>query len=1058
MPISQRPNVVALVVVVALFVDFLSYFKLDVVPIRMVVVGASVDYCYSDIGCFPLSDEFYHPRHRPFNVRPWHRQRIRTQFELFNRQHPGGFMMVPWDRTNLLLSKFNPKLETKIIVPGWLDNINRTVWIKRLRDALLWLWAPANIIVVRWTNFTPYTVATANTRVVGAEIANLMKFIDSEFGYDPAYYHIIGHSLGAHIAGYCGDRIHGLGRITALDPARPFFQHMPKSVRLDRGDARFVDAIHSDFTPENAILLIMSFGMTTPVGHVDFYPNGPPLFQPGCIRDTLLSVRNGIAKGLEHNSLPVAFLESARYLTACDHQRSHEWFIESITNRECAFVGVRCNEYEGMINGRCTCDDSPSACAIMGIHADQMYLNNVHEELWPVRAGSIDFKHRHKRPAAQSRPVRPAQAWDELNVDILAHHDESNLRLHDAVQFGPQQQQQQQQQQPPVTKNEIYSQLKYQAMQMHNQDQPSVAAWALDALAEQTTAEDALGDGVGGSMLSEEAPAPEDGDLLAAASDFVERAFEQRLGALNDLAFAGYLRSQLLLDQLDALDSRSTEAPAHKARQNSTSSHSSDLRRAHELDHQAENGHPAQFGGHPELISSVNRDIENWYEDNSRWHLKTNNRPAYCSNQYQLLIFLGPLKSSKGRDRLRADLLVSIVGSKGQLLNQRFIPRGSTLTSFTMQPFFILLEGSYTLGQIKSVSLSWEARNDPDPVQATVSFHTALGFDERFPALKTKEFSWPPVGINGNKYDKTPGFTWQPPTSSAATRHLGRKRKQQLHGHLKAAIQANIAGHYSRSYAQLDHRTVSERHHGLKRSRRHSEVESFGRAHKRPAECSQPKSCPEFDSHSSKDALKTEPLEEPRSTNQRASNKIQAKQNVSSRSIKSDGHFLDLAQLRMLNQTYLADGQKHSNANVGQRKNDLVMSSSEPYLLSLINPIDEMANHLPGPDAGIPPNDLVAHEQGLTIDLHNVDLGQSSSEDSIIVNQVIVSPLQANYGRYGRTAKVFCPSLKKRKLRRDMTLQLSQTLMNKCSEHHEYQRQTRLRLRKRKPTRRFSSH
>ncbi len=62
---------------------------------------------------------------------------------------------------------------------------------------------------------------------------------------------MIGHSLGSHIAGYIGEtlrerRLGVLGRITGLDPAEPLFQSMPEFVRLDPGDAEFVDAIHTD--------------------------------------------------------------------------------------------------------------------------------------------------------------------------------------------------------------------------------------------------------------------------------------------------------------------------------------------------------------------------------------------------------------------------------------------------------------------------------------------------------------------------------------------------------------------------------------------------------------------------------------------------------------------------------------------------------------------------------------------------------------------------------------------------------------------------------------------
>ena len=43
------------------------------------------------------------------------------------------------------------------------------------------------------------------TRLVGLEVARLVEVLR----LDPAKVHIIGHSLGAHIAGYAGERIPG---------------------------------------------------------------------------------------------------------------------------------------------------------------------------------------------------------------------------------------------------------------------------------------------------------------------------------------------------------------------------------------------------------------------------------------------------------------------------------------------------------------------------------------------------------------------------------------------------------------------------------------------------------------------------------------------------------------------------------------------------------------------------------------------------------------------------------------------------------------------------------
>lgn len=612
---------------------------------------AMVDHCYTDIGCFPLGPEFYHPKHRPFNVRPWHRNRINTRFEIYNHKHPNGFLLDPWDSINLKLSGFDPSLETKILIPGWLDSIKRTVWLKRAKDAFLWLWHPVNIIVVYWRNFTPYTIATANSRVVGAELANFMKWVNHEFSYDPIHYHLIGHSLGAHISGYCGDRIPGLGRITALDPARPFFQHMPKSVRLDRGDARFVDAIHSDFTPENAIFLIMSFGMTTPVGHLDFYPNGPPLLQPGCLRDTLLSVRNGIRKGLEYSSLPVAFLEAGRYLTACDHQRSHEWFVESLTNRQCLFVGVRCNDFDGLINGRCTCDDSPSACAIMGIHADQMYLNGVHNDLWPL-----------KQPHNSQR-LRMKDKQTSLPI--------TSTFINEAI-----------------PKDEAYSHMKHLVSKFRNEPKSMATSYNQLLLSDFG----GIHDPTFIRFLLAHFDQDQHGAYLHQDPIISKRNFFDPDNILNDID-----------EELEILLEPTTGGPT--------------------LNDVIENKQnlfvPNQ---HPFLMSDLDRDIEQWYEDSSRWYLKTNNRPNYCVNQYQVLVYMGPLSTETGHDYLKANLIISIIGSRGQLINQRFVPRASRLSSFTLQPFFIVLESSYSLGNILSVAVSWESRKNPDPIQASISF------------------------------------------------------------------------------------------------------------------------------------------------------------------------------------------------------------------------------------------------------------------------------------------------------------------------------------------------
>lgn len=659
--------------------------------IEQTALAAKDGGCYADLGCFPMSAEFYDPRHRPWNARPWPRHKINTYFELYNRLHPDGFTLVPWNAHNLRASGFNPRLETKIIVPGWLDNIKRALWVRRMRDALLWFWQPVNIIVVHWRNFTPYTIATANTRVVGAELANMIRSIEAQHNYTRAYHHIIGHSLGAHIAGYCGARVPGLGRITALDPARPFFQHMPKSVRLDRNDAKFVDAIHSDFTPENAFLLFMSFGMTTPVGHVDFYPNGPPLLQAGCLRDTIQSVRVGVARGLAHSSLSMAFLESVRYLTACDHQRSHEWFTESIRNRRCVFVGVRCTDFDGLIGGRCSCDDSRAACAVMGINADQMYLSRAHLDFWPHNSNNDNDAPKWTPSAAR----RTQQDYD-------------------AADFR--------------WPNE--------ALAMDALDHPSLAGSSMSWLP--------------------------DFDL----NDYL-RPYSAEPAAVSFYKPPPPLQAQTL--------------PVYQPQQQ-------------------------QQQQQPQYSSYA----EQYYETTNKWYLKTNNRPNFCANQYQMLVYVDALRDSRGRGRLRANLIVSIIGSRGRLKNQRFVPRSHALESHTMQPFFIILDGALNLGDIKHVAIGWEPRAEPDPVQATISFESKpLEFVSSFwPEYKAKH----PVMSGTYKYDRSPAY------APAAARRLAQSeqsvaavRPQQVASRARASNEPRFDNSNSNNTRRDGQQSIGER-------------------------------------------------------------------------------------------------------------------------------------------------------------------------------------------------------------------------------------------------------
>ena len=87
--------------------------------------------------------------------------------------------------------------------------------------------------------------------------------------------HLVGLSLGAQMAGVTGQNVQSgrITRITGLDPAGPLFKKWPKYLRLDSGDAEFVDVVHTDAG---------IFGFPRAIGHADFWPNGGLAPQPGC--------------------------------------------------------------------------------------------------------------------------------------------------------------------------------------------------------------------------------------------------------------------------------------------------------------------------------------------------------------------------------------------------------------------------------------------------------------------------------------------------------------------------------------------------------------------------------------------------------------------------------------------------------------------------------------------------------------------------------------------------------------------------------------------------------
>ncbi|WAR24707.1 LIPR1-like protein [Mya arenaria] len=262
--------------------------------------------CYGDLGCFSNGPPFL-STHRPLSVAPHPPAQILTRFLLYTRENPTVSVeqVISADDLTISGSNFQGSRATKII-----DDYN--------------------VIVVDWQHGAtiPYEQATANTRIVGAQIAQLVNKLVQVASAQTADFHIIGHSLGAHICGYAGERIPGLGRITGMDPAGPYFENTDIQVRLDPSDADFVDIIHTD----GGGISNLGFGVTQELGHVDFYPNGG-VQQPGCATDAVDKLGATSWTAITHLFDYYAEEETL----ACSHERSYMYFTESI-NSQCPFT------------------------------------------------------------------------------------------------------------------------------------------------------------------------------------------------------------------------------------------------------------------------------------------------------------------------------------------------------------------------------------------------------------------------------------------------------------------------------------------------------------------------------------------------------------------------------------------------------------------------------------------------------------------------------------------------------------------------------------------------
>lgn len=223
--------------------------------------------------------------------------------------------------------KVDVRKPLKVIIHGWLGSMLFTVY-SDMRDAFLRK-EDCNVVIFDWSKSNgEFKKSVLNARLVGNMLGDILSYIYDTFDH----IHLIGHGIGAHLAGFAGKTIQSytegkskIGRITAMDPTLPLFNGT--SERLESTDATIVDVYHCD---------AYRFGFGDPIGTVDFYPNGGVAPLPGC---------NDAEQPL------IKLLYGAIEEVFCSHAKCRTYYTDSINGK--VMKATKCDSWKSFQEGKC---------------------------------------------------------------------------------------------------------------------------------------------------------------------------------------------------------------------------------------------------------------------------------------------------------------------------------------------------------------------------------------------------------------------------------------------------------------------------------------------------------------------------------------------------------------------------------------------------------------------------------------------------------------------------------------------------------------------------------
>ncbi|KAG8179465.1 hypothetical protein JTE90_021029 [Oedothorax gibbosus] len=236
-------------------------------------------------------------------------------------------------------SNFNPKNRLIVFIPGYLFGPCELADIPEIKDELL-AKEDVNVILIedRYEIGINFFAAKERQSKIAQVIVNVLQNIQDMTGLRNDDVYLVGHSLGAHIAGSVGSKFK-VHRITALDPAGVVYnEKTPIEHRLDSTDADIVDVLHC-----NGGNRLPYLSITFPSGDADFYINGGS-DQPNCLHNAWEAIKHfQILYAIGTTAVP--------YI--CSHALCLTFYKLSINNKQGNFTSWNCDSYDDFKSGKC---------------------------------------------------------------------------------------------------------------------------------------------------------------------------------------------------------------------------------------------------------------------------------------------------------------------------------------------------------------------------------------------------------------------------------------------------------------------------------------------------------------------------------------------------------------------------------------------------------------------------------------------------------------------------------------------------------------------------------